>query len=239
MIIGVVAEGPTDVVTLEVFLTEWFNRNLQGNNFEIRPLQPSIDSTSGVFSDGGWTWVKAWCENNPPRERAELYFQPLFDGESPCDVLLVVLDGDVVDEYVRDYPEMNLPRILSSNSRARIVEEVLVRWLWGSMEGLQEDEFAPRYCLGKAIQALETWFIAGLDQSIFEPEEVAPEQILLQLVPGLKTKMRGGRRRLTKTTKAWRVLAEDTRSEMVHIFDTCPHFRELIECIEEKNAQIR
>lgn len=232
MIIGVIAEGPTDVVTLEVYLEEWFRRHFPRIPLQIRSLQPEIDATSGNFSDGGWTWVKTWCENNSSEDRTALYLQPVFENEQPCDILLILLDGDVVDEYTREYPDIQLPPILNAEARGLVVEEVLTRWLWGSYAAREQDLHANQQCLGKAVQALETWFVAGLDQDIEEPEEVTPDSTLLDLVPSLPTRTRGGRSRLRKTTKRWRRLAECTKGNVDHIRGSCPHFRDLLDCIE-------
>ena len=234
MIIGVVAEGPTDVVTLEVYLEEWFRRYCPNIPLQIRPLQPEIDETSGNFSDGGWTWVKTWCENNPAEDRAAQFLQPLFESQKPCDILLIILDGDVIGEYTREYPDIQLPCNPDAGARGSVVEEVLIRWLWGSNEAREQDLHANQYCLGKAVQALETWLIAGLDQGIAEPEEVTPESALLNLVPKLQTRSRRGRRRLVKTTKQWRTLAECAKGGVDHVRASCPHFHDLLECIETK-----
>ena len=106
MIVGIVAEGPTDVVILEEFLSERFKSGGVSGPLEIRPLQPAVDATSGTFEDGGWTWVRAWCANNPTEHRAVDLFQPLFEGDRPLDILIVQVDGDVVDEYARPYPHI-------------------------------------------------------------------------------------------------------------------------------------
>ena len=58
MIVGVVAEGPTDVVILEEYLSEWLTSTGISVPLQIRPLQPAVDATSGTFGDGGWARVR-------------------------------------------------------------------------------------------------------------------------------------------------------------------------------------
>ena len=109
MIVGIVAEGPTDVVILEEFLSERLKSGGVSVPLEIRPLQPAVDATSGTFEDGGWAWVRAWCANNPPEHRAVDLFQPLFEGDRPLDILIVQVDGDAVGEYTKPYPHIPVP----------------------------------------------------------------------------------------------------------------------------------
>ena len=60
LVVGVVAEGSTDVVVLDEYLSTWVQELDDSVTLEVRPLQPAIDATSGRFGDGGWTWVKVW-----------------------------------------------------------------------------------------------------------------------------------------------------------------------------------
>lgn len=106
----------------------------------MRPLQPAIDATSGRFGDGGWPWVKAWCESNPPEVRTADYFEPLFEGVSPVDVLLVQLDGDVVGEYAAPCTDITVPQNPDAATRGIIVNVILERWLWRSTERRHADQ---------------------------------------------------------------------------------------------------
>ena len=135
MIVGIVAEGPTDVVILEEFLSERLKNTGVSAPLEIRPLQPAVDATSGAFEDGGWTWVRAWCANNPPEHRAVDLFQPLFEGDRPLDILIVQVDGDAVGKYAKPYPHIPVPMNPDARARGQIVEAVLEEWLWGGSQG--------------------------------------------------------------------------------------------------------
>ena len=61
-------------------------------------------------------------------------FEPLFEGEPPVDVLLVLLDGDVIGGYTAAYADIKVPQYPDAEARGRIVELILERWLWSSTE---------------------------------------------------------------------------------------------------------
>ena len=224
LVVGVVAEGPTDVVVLAEYLETWLQRIDDSITLEIRPLQPEIDATSGRFGNGGWTWVKTWCERNPPEDRTVGYFAPFFEDELPVDVLLVQLDADVIGKYAVPYADITVPPNPDAAARGTIVELILERWLWNSAERHHADPHQGRHCLVPTVRALETWIVAGLDPSIPDPEEVEdPERELMRLEPGLRTRQTRHGRRLRKTERVWRSLAQKTRTELEHIRSVCPH----------------
>ena len=234
MIVGLVTEGSTDIGTLEVYLREWARRFHWESKFEVRALQPPIDTTSGKFGDGGWQRVRAWCEENPTGTRKTTLFEPLFAGEQPLDFVLIQLDADVVSEYVQEFEDLSLPDELTAKVRADIVREVLARWLWESEQLRLVDPHEAAHCLVAAVQSLESWFIAALDKSVEEPEEVDPETELMRIAPELPTKVRRGQLRLRKMIDEWRDLAERTKHEVEHIASCCPSFERLFQYVHRR-----
>ena len=229
LVVGVVAEGSTDVVVLDEYLSTWVQELDDSVTLEVRPLQPAIDATSGRFGDGGWTWVKAWCESNPSEVRTTDLFEPLFEGQPPVDVLLVQLDGDVIGDYAAAYADITVSQNPDAAARGILVNLILERWLWSSIERRHADPHAGRHCLVATVRALETWIVAGLDPSIPEPEEVGnPEQELMNLEPGLPTR----RGRLRKNRGRWRRLAQKTRTHLAHIKSVCPHCEQFLSYFE-------
>ena len=140
LVVGVVAEGPTDVVVLDEYLATWVRELDDSVTLEVRPLQPAVDATSGRLGDGGWTLVRAWCEGNPSDARTADLFEPLFEGQPPVDVLLVQLDGDVIGDYAASYPDITVPQDPDAATRGNIVSLILERWLWGSTERRHADQ---------------------------------------------------------------------------------------------------
>ena len=233
MIVGVVAEGPTDVVILEEYLSEWLTSTGISVPLQIRPLQPAVDATSGTFGDGGWARVRAWCENNPPKDRAADLFQPLFERDQPVDVLLVQMDGDAIYEYTTPHPHIQVPMNPDAPARGQIVEAVLEEWLWGGSKRRGQDPYARKHCLVATVQASETWIVAGMDQSIRNPEELNPEDELMRIAPpGVRSRTRRGRKRLVKKPDIWRKLARQTRQYLPHIVSVCPHCERFLQCME-------
>ena len=236
LVVGVVAEGPTDVVVFDEYLSTWIRELDDSVTLEVRPLQPAVDATSGRFGYGGWTWVKAWCESNPPEVRTFDLFEPLFEDEPPVDVLLVQLGrgrgrrlrGRVCGHHGAAEPGC-------SRERHRSSQRVLERWLWNSTDRRHADPHGGRHCLVATVRALETWLVAGLDPSIPEPEEIEnPEQELMNIEPGLRTKRDGHVGRLRKNREevadAW--LEKDTYSNWTHIKAVCPHCEQFLSYFE-------
>lgn len=221
-------------MVLHEYLSTWIQGLDDSVTLKVRPLQPAVDATSGRLGDGGWTLVKAWCENNPLEARATDLFEPLFEGQPPVDVLLVQLDGDVIGDYTAAYTDISVPQNPDAAARGTIVELILERWLWSSTERRHADPHAERHCLVATVRALETWIVAGLDPSIPEPEEIEnPERELLNLEPGLPTK--DGR--LRKNRERWWRLARKTRTQLEHIKAVCPHCKQFLSYFEAAISQ--
>ena len=145
------------------------------------------------------------------------------------DVLLVQLDGDVIGDYAAAYADITVPQNPDASARGILVNLILERLLWSSIERRHADPHAGRHCLVATVRALETWIVAGLDPSIPEPEEVEnPEQELMNLEPGLPTR----RGRLRKNRGKWRRLAQKTRTRLAHIKSVCPHCEQFLSYFE-------
>ncbi|MDE0006113.1 MAG: hypothetical protein OXQ29_25770 [Rhodospirillaceae bacterium] len=228
LVVGIVAEGSTDIVVIQEYLSSWMNRHGEDVSVEIVALQPQLDATSGRYGDGGWTFVKTWCEDNPAHLRS-LEFAPLFEGDAPMDFLIVQLDGDRIDDYTRDHPDISLAGNLDARRRGQIVEEVLKRWLWGPDPRRAADPNEARHCLVATVRSLETWLVAGLDTSVVDPEEIEdPELELMKLEPRLDTKVVGGVTRLKKNRPSWEGLAKRTTGSLEHIRTSCYHCGKLL-----------
>ena len=241
LVVGIVAEGATDIVVIEEYLSAWLTKHDDSIVLEVRPVQPSIDATSGRFGDGGWTLVKAWCEDNPAALRTMELFSPLFEGERPLDFLIVQLDGDRVEDYTKFYPDITIEANPDASARGAIIEEVLGRWLWSSVPQRTADPNQSRHCLVATVRALETWLVAGLNPSVLEPEEIEdPELELMTIEPGLDTKLVGGVIKLKKHVQSWRDLARRTSRALPQIYVTCPHcgiFLAYVDALVERRQQ--
>ena len=235
LVVGIVAEGSTDIVVLEQYLSECVARQDASITVEVVPVQPTVDATSGRFGDGGWTRVKEWCEEYSTEDSAQHLFSPVLEGEQALDFLIVQLDGDAIDMYTADCPDITVPDAADAQERGQIVEQVLERWLWGSNEQRAKDPVEELHCLVASIRTLEAWLIAGLDASIEDPEELEdPERELMNLVPELETKIVAGVTRLKKMTSTWQGLAERTREALPHIRATCAQCAKFLMYVEAR-----
>lgn len=229
MIIGVVAEGGTDIAVLKKYLSAWLQRHGDTGDLKVKAVQPKIDATTGLYENGGWTYVKAWCQRHPALVRARLLFEPIFKGDQRIDWLIVQLDADELEEYAGSHRDIAVPQGADARGRAAVVKEIQERWLWGSTENRNADPNERRHCLVVSVRALEAWLVAGLDPGIADPEELEnPEQELKRLKPSLKMKVVRGVNRLKKDVITWEALAEETSNELAHIGTVCPHCGELL-----------
>lgn len=233
MVIGVVAEGGTDVAVIKKYLSAWLNRQGEPIDLKVKAVQPRIDATSGRYENGGWTFVKAWCENHPARVRAQLLFEPIFKGAQSIDCLIVQLDADALQEYAQSHRDIVVPPDADARARSAIVKQIQERWLWGSTTRRNKDPNEGRHCLVVSVRALETWLVAGLDPGLADPEELEePERELKRLKPGLETKVVRGVDRLKKDVIKWEKLADETSSQLAHIGTVCPHCGELLAYVD-------
>ena len=94
--VGVVCEGSGDFVTLaEIIKQLALHRGL--GHVEMHALQPRVDATSRQMTGGGWTKVVKWCRNNSGEKLRTVFAPKLFSSSPNLDILIIHLDGDVVD----------------------------------------------------------------------------------------------------------------------------------------------
>lgn len=220
MIVGIVAEGKSDYLVLRRYMEEWAAAYLLDDSITVIPYQPTLDATSGKWGKGGWTLVKAWCENNPPASRQKQIFEPLFRHEVPCDFLIVQLDGDIVGTLIDATPGVELPDNLNKAGRAEAVNSVLDRWLWPDDASKTAKYSCGRHIKLPTIRAIEAWIVAGLDNTIADPEEEDASAVLMKLKPELAVVVDGARR-LKKKSKIWKKLADDTAKNLESIRARC------------------
>ena len=233
MVIGVVAEGGTDVAVITKYLSAWLNRQGETIDLQVKGVQPAIDATSGHYGHGGWTLVRTWCENHPARDRTQLLFEPIFKGDQSIDYLIVQLDADALQEYAKSHVDIVVPPDADAYARGAIVKQIQERWLWGPTTRRNEDPNEGRHCLVVAVMALETWLVAGLDSELTDPEELKePERALKRLKPRLEMRVVGGVERLKKNVIQWAKLAKETSSQLAHIGKVCPHCGELLAYVD-------
>jgi len=232
--IGIVAEGGTDCVVIEGFIRQWLVDKAIVVDLQFRPIQPEIDATSGIYGRGGWTYVRTWCEQNDPAIRTAQIFRPLFSTDSPCDFLIVQLDGDIPIDATNAVPDCNTDNPISSAQRGLNARSVLDHWLWPNKTLKNPSNFSDEHISVTPVLCTETWIVAALDHTIAKPEEIEPGTELLRLKPELATYERG-KTRPRKTVARWRKLLDEACKHLAHVEKTCPQcatfFSSLDQCL--------
>lgn len=150
--IGLVAEGAHDFIMLEPFIRREVRRRT-GREIRFRKLQPAPDQT-GTMADGGWSRVIAWCKLYAG-DAIETFFTPVFAGDVPCDVIIVHLDGDALEE-VRAHTTVIIPSpVPSIEVRLCVLTEVLEECLAASPDSRR------RIALALPVLQTEAWMLAA------------------------------------------------------------------------------
>lgn len=231
LVIGLVAEGPTDYEVIEPFVQKALTDIGFSGNLEFKRIQPELDQTSSTYPPAGWTKVMAWCGRFPPERREHQLFSPLFEDEKSIDLLVVQLDGDVLDGYANhcQKPLPNPP--WTAEKRGEYVEGVLREWLWPDSNPAKPEK---GHITLASIIATETWLVAGFDMALKQPEEVNPENELMRLRLLLPVSVRPGIKngKLDKKPEKWRRMAAGVVGNLSHIRNVCPHCNKFLSQVE-------
>ena len=157
MRIGIVCEGPTDALAIENFV----RASMCDRDFPVEfvRLQPEFDHTQG-----GWTNMVLWLENNPPQSRVYTYLKGLFGGENSakkCDVILLHLDADLLSK--EDFGSVmsskyHLELHDSSDPQSRGSQIVMAITEVGRFSELADSDLQ-RHVIAPAVESTETWCV--------------------------------------------------------------------------------
>ncbi|MCB9760509.1 MAG: hypothetical protein H6739_11775 [Alphaproteobacteria bacterium] len=219
--VGLVAEGVTDLVVIERIVRESLEgAGLAAGELRFEMLQPERDATSGQWSDGGHGHVKAWCLRYPPGLRLGSFLQPLFAGvPARCDLIVVHLDADVIVP-IAHAEGLGVPDPLTAFAQGVLTRAVLERWLWPDPTRPGEG----RHTLLPAVQATETWIVAGADPALADPESADPVPLLIALNPGLSDG--GASPKLKKSRRKWgQLFRRHLAGQVADVAARCPHLQ--------------
>lgn len=94
--VGVVCEGSHDFLVVSQFISKII-REFGETVESIKCLQPEISAAFLQTTAGGWAQVKSWCEAQEGKGYRKFIDKPLFATSTHYDLLIVHLDGDVVE----------------------------------------------------------------------------------------------------------------------------------------------
>lgn len=217
IVVGLVTEGPNDRIVIRAVTDGILQRSNPNRTVIYRQIQPPADRTSGGGEQGGWSEVRKWCVRNTPKIRDVTVFGPSLTADTPCDVLIIQLDGDCLEEYER-FGEALPPGPWSGSFRASYGENLLTAWLW-----LNSDTPDPnsRHVLLVPVWAPETWLAAALNPNWDAPEEEDPVPELVRNRPDLEASNRPGHLRRRRVQGKYLQLSDTLVANLDIVRERC------------------
>lgn len=162
--IGVVCEGSHDFNVLSVFLNKMLG-DLSIELSELSCLQPEVAATFQT-TGGGWTQVKAWCEEGGGEGYRRYIDRPIFAASTLYDIIIVHLDGDVVDHcHAPPLTNLSLTSMSVSAAISSLKSAILQQWL------TVHPTHSHRIVACIPMQHLEAWLTAGIDEGAENVED--------------------------------------------------------------------
>lgn len=154
--IALVAEGPTDKIVIDAFLSAILKRS-----FILTLLHPEALDTFGGFGQlgSGWCGVARWCKSKAAAGFGSFEKDPTM---RIFDLLIIHIDGDVADKQYADcggnFPGKGLPLNLGLEmvaQRVEMLKSILCGWL-----AIQEPGARTVFCIPHL--SMEAWVVASL-----------------------------------------------------------------------------
>jgi hypothetical protein len=226
--IGVVAEGKTDQLVIKELVNIYFKTQEILCQINFKSEQPTADNTSG----GGWRSVHQWCLNNTAVERKARYFEGgLFESDNTrCDALLIHLDSDICEQILlSESSACTELKLEDPVERGNYIKRNLDKWLWST-----DVDRHGWYIIAPAVEAIESWLVAGLSDEInCNPESKSIQEITKLLAElyyfKIDKPLPKDIKALRKTEEQYRKILDIAHVNIGKIVDTCPHFKELVE----------
>lgn len=153
-VVGLVAEGGHDCIALAAFLEAELPSSYS-RPIKLRHLQPEMDATSCQVGGGGWGRVVGWCKNYSGTA-IETYFVPIEEGDIPCDLIVVHLDGDAMADCG---PHSSVPiptQPCTVAVRTKTLSKMVLEWL--NPSGKRRASIKMAF----PVMHTEAWLLAGV-----------------------------------------------------------------------------
>lgn len=168
--VGVVCEGSHDFnVIKEIVLRICDEHEIALGRFDC--LQPALSATFDQVGGGGWAKVKAWCQDNGGKAYRTFIDKPLFSSSPTYDLLIIHLDGDVLDICDKvPLTGLNTAALAVSDIVAALESALLDHWM--DVDPSHRDSVVP--CI--PVRHLEAWLLAALDATSSGVEIVSTKE---------------------------------------------------------------
>lgn len=185
--VGVICEGPTDYHAIEQFMKPALAQ--LGVDASFIPIQPDMGPT---LPDAGWGNVELWLKRNPPDIRVMEYFGggPFQSAlsKNACDVLMIQMDSDILDEpsfraHLLKEDRFQLPNDLTPEDRGRRIVEILEMWS-GTQALTKVDQ--ERHVFAPAVESTESWCVAAFDNAHASPELLRGDDLIQAFMTALE-----------------------------------------------------
>lgn len=228
--VGVIAEGPTDMIVFESF----FGAHIKalGHDVEFFWVQPA-DATSS----SGYTEVMKWCKRNSPEIRALLLEGGLFEGdlsEPLYDILAVHIDADSAKRIARVEKDKKT-KIKRPLERGDYVEDKLISWLW---PGIKRPNTAG-HIIAPATDAIEAWLVCAL---VSDPDAESitnlPYALCQAVINSGLASVTPQNNFIQKTQVNYRQISSHGSGNYRFVYDHCIYFQSACKQFEVECARI-
>lgn len=182
-VVGVVVEGTNDYPVFQAFLDQHLPDSFS-RPVVLKEIQPLQDATSGNYSGGGWHRVVGWCVANKA-SAIETFFTPIEEADSPCDLILIQIDGDAMEQCGTHAATPCPAMPCAIDERLSALEGFVLEWLEPTADRAAQILFA------FPTMSSEAWLMAGLK----------PHERNWEHEPDPKSHFRNLKRSEAKTTK--------------------------------------
>jgi len=227
--VGIVAEGPSDLVVIRKLFGEYFKESgVPGVDLEFSNLQPYIDNTSkSGYSEGGWLMVYKWCLAHSPELRKSTYFDKGIFAEDmdafQVSGIIVHMDADICSELKEVGAVDDCPTdACAPEKRGEYIRLVLQSWLWPNGE-----EVDKQHILCPAVESTEAWLVSGLSDEL-NPESLPDIQRILAQLDYAVVKGKKPPEKIKKPNKKaenYETISEIASIQVSRIAERCQHFK--------------
>ncbi|PCJ39096.1 MAG: hypothetical protein COA81_11060 [Alphaproteobacteria bacterium] len=231
--IGVIAEGITDQVVYDKFISEHF----KDEDFDLHFIKEQPGDATSASPEGGWTQVQNWCRNNKSVFRNAVLTQGLFkdpSNESKRDIFLFHLDSDAAEVIMLAANE-NGYDLTTPLKRGAYVRQKLTEWLWPG----ESNPNVSAHVVSIAVDAVEAWMICAINNDPdIETKDNLEKLLVAEIYEKVVYKIDPRANSPKKDKKTYEEICQRTLSGVSNIYANCSYFKQTCDDIEYQITRI-